>query len=230
MTPWSHDELVEQLRAVGREHYHDRHPFHVRMNRGELSRDEVRAWAANRYYYQKSIPIKDAVLLSQCPLREVRRLWVHRILDHDGTTEVPGGIELWLRLGEAVGLSREDLESDRHLLAGARDAVDSYVDFVRTHSWIEGVASSLTELFAPGLLRQRLDALERHYPWIEHAGFDYFRGRIDRSQRDGEEALGIVLRHAVTRADQESAVDALRFKCGLLWAQLNALSPAEARP
>src|SRR5262245_60489586 len=149
MEPWRPDEFVEQLRLVGRRQYHDKHPFHRLMNEGRLHRDQIQLWVANRFYYQKNIPIKDAFLLARCPIRDVRRRWVQRILDHDGSADDPGGIEKWLRLGEAAGLERDDLEHDRLLLPGVRFAVDAYLNFVGTRPWIEGVASSLTELFAP---------------------------------------------------------------------------------
>src|SRR5436305_3320142 len=170
MPPWKPDEFTEQLRQVGRQQYHDKHPFHRLMNQGRLDREQICLWVANRFYYQKNIPIKDALLLARCPVREVRRRWVQRILDHDGTGTDPGGIEKWLRLGEAVGLSRDDLEGDRLLLPGVRFAVDAYVNFVGSRPWVEGVAASLTELFAPPLLAERLAALARHYPWIDPAG------------------------------------------------------------
>ena len=221
--PWDPNEFTEQLRQVGRRHYHDQHPFHRLMNEGRLEREPIRLWVANRFYYQKNIPIKDAILLARCPLREVRRLWVRRILDHDGWGDDPGGIEKWLRLGEAVGLSREDLQSDRHLLAGARYAVDAYVQFVASRPWIEGVASSLTELFAPPLMTERLAAFEKHYTWIDPAALDYFRSRPSLATRDSEHALALVLAHCSDRDDQERAVAALRFKCELLCAQLDAL-------
>jgi pyrroloquinoline-quinone synthase len=220
---WSADEFTAQLRAVGAEAYHDRHPFHQRMNAGALARDELRAWVANRFYYQQCIPLKDAALLSRCPDRRVRRVWVRRILDHDGHGEDPGGIEKWLRLGEAVGLARDVLEEERMLLPGVRFAVDAYVRFVQTRPWIEGVASSLTELFAPTLMQARLAAFERHYPWIDRAGLAYFRSRLRQAPRDSDEALGIVLETCTERAHQERAVAALRFKCEVLTAQLDAL-------
>src|SRR5262245_59016734 len=159
---WSPEQFTEQLREVGRQQYHDKHPFHRLMNDGRLDREQIRLWVANRFYYQKNIPIKDALLLARCPVREVRRCWVQRILDHDGTGTAPGGIEKWLRLGEAVGLTRDELERDRRLLPGVRFAVDAYVQFVGTRPWIEGVASSLTELFAPQLMTTRLAAFDTH--------------------------------------------------------------------
>ena len=223
MDPWQPEEFTQQLQAVGRDHYHDRHPFHQLMNEGRLDRGQLQLWAANRFYYQKNLPIKDAVILSRCPLREVRRQWIQRILDHDGTSSDPGGIEKWLRLAEAMGLTRDDLESERRLLPGVRYAVDAYVHFVATRPWIEGVASSLTELFAPKLMAKRLAAFEEHYAWIDPAALAYFRSRLAQAPRDSEYGLSLVLTHCRSRSEQDSAIAALRFKCDLLWAQLDAL-------
>jgi pyrroloquinoline-quinone synthase len=193
------------------------------MHEGRLDRDQIRLWVANRFYYQKNIPIKDAILLARCPLREVRRRWVQRILDHDGTDTDPGGIEKWLRLGEAAGLSRADLENDRLLLPAVRFAVDGYVNFVATRPWIEGVAASLTELFAPALMTRRLAAFEAHYRWIDPAALAYFRSRPPLAARDSEHGLALVLTNCQSREEQERAVAALRFKCDVLCAQLDAL-------
>jgi pyrroloquinoline-quinone synthase len=193
------------------------------MNDGRLNREQIRLWVANRFYYQKNIPIKDALLLARCPVREVRRRWVQRILDHDGWGDDPGGIERWLRLGEAAGLSRQDLEADRFLLPGVRFAVDAYVHFVSDRPWIEGVASSLTELFAPPLMTERLAAFEKHYTWIDPAALDYFRSRPSLAARDSDHGLALVLTYCRTREEQERAVAALQFKCDLLCAQLDAL-------
>ncbi|MBM4070361.1 MAG: pyrroloquinoline-quinone synthase PqqC [Planctomycetes bacterium] len=223
MNPWSPAQFSEQLRQVGRDRYHDKHPFHLLMNEGRLDRQQICLWVANRFYYQKNIPIKDALLLSRCPLREVRRRWVQRILDHDGFGDDPGGIEKWLRLGEAVGLNRDELERDLILLPGVRFAVDAYVNFVATRPWIEGVASSLTELFAPALMTERLAAFERHYTWIDPAALAYFRSRPSLARRDSDHGLTLVTEYCRTRAEQECAVAALRFKCDILAAQLDAL-------
>jgi pyrroloquinoline-quinone synthase len=223
MQPWSPDEFTEQLRQVGRQQYHDKHPFHRLMNEGRLTREQIQLWVANRFYYQKNIPIKDALLLARCPVREVRRRWVQRILDHDGWGDDPGGIEKWLRLGEAAGLDRDDLESERLLLPGVRFAVDAYVNFVGSRPWIEGVASSLTELFAPALMKERLAAFERYYPWIDPAALTYFRSRPPLAARDSEHGLELVHRYCRSHEEQERAVAALRFKCDLLGAQLDAL-------
>jgi pyrroloquinoline-quinone synthase len=223
MQPWQPEEFTEQLRQVGRQQYHDKHPFHRLMNEGQLDREQIRLWVANRFYYQKNIPIKDALLLARCPLREVRRRWVQRILDHDGSESDPGGIEKWLRLGEFAGLSRADLESERFLLPGVRFAVDAYVNFVASRAWIEGVASSLTELFAPTLMTERLAAFEKHYTWIDPSALDYFRSRPSLAKRDSDHGLELVHEYCRSREEQERAVAALRFKCDVLSAQLDAL-------
>ena len=223
MDAWTAEEFSDQLHEVGRDHYHDKHPYHVLMNEGQLTPDQVQLWVANRFYYQKHIPTKDAILLSRCPLREVRRRWVQRILDHDGYGDDPGGIEKWLRLGEGVGLDRETLESDEMVLPGTRFAVDGYLNFVATRPWIEGVASSLTELFAPDLMTRRLAAFEKYYTWISQDTLEYFRSRPPLARRDCEHGMSLVQEHCQSRQEQQRAVDALRFKCDLLWAQLDAL-------
>lgn len=223
MEPWSHDELEARLRAVGERQYHDKHPFHKLMNDGKLDKDQLRTWCVNRMYYQKNIPVKDAILLSKIPNREDRRKWVQRILDHDGTGDDPGGIEKWLVMGEAMGLSREHDLIDAKLLPGTRYAVDAYVNFVREKPWIEGVASSLTELFAPKLHGKRLAAFEKHYTWIDPAALEYMRMRPKQANRDVDHGLSLVKQHCTTRETQEKAIAALTFKCELLWAQLDAL-------
>lgn len=225
----SHEIFLAKLREVGARAYHDKHPFHVAMNEGRLSPEALRGWVINRFYYQRNIPIKDAAILSNCPLREVRRLWIHRITDHDGvagseaTHENEGGIEAWLRLGEACGVSRDDLGQDRLVEPGVRFAVDAYVTFARTQPWPVAIASSLTELFAPDLMSARLAAFEKFYGWIDSAGLDYFRRRITQARRDSDDALQITMEHCNTRELQEAAIGALQFKCDLLWAVLDAI-------
>lgn len=228
-TPWTEQELEEKLRAQ-QTRYHHLHPFHERMNNGELTPTQVRRWVANRFYYQKSIPLKDAAILSNCPCLEVRREWIGRIIDHDGRTEGEGGIEAWLRLGESVRLSREELLDERHVLPGVRYAVDAYVNFCRTRPWIEAVAASLTELFGPDAIRVRLVALEQHYSWIDPVGFDYFRTRLKQAPQDARYALDLVLRHCRTQETQDRAVQALAFKCDLLWSQVEAIDRGDTRP
>lgn len=217
--------FAEALRAHSRR-YHDQHPFHVRMNAGELSRRQIRGWVANRFYYQENIPRKDAAILSNCPDLAFRRRWIRRIVDHDGTAAGEGGIEAWLRLGEAAGLSREEVRDHRHLVPGVRFAVDAYVDFARTRPWVEAVASSLTELFAPGLMAARLAAFERWYPWVDPAGLVYFRTRLEQAPRDCEHALEVVVSHCLSDESRARAVDALSFKCDVLWSQMNAIEQA----
>ena len=203
--------------------YHDKHRFHVLMNSGQLSREAIQTWVANRFYYQVNIPVKDAAIISNCPLREVRRLWLHRIVDHDGSQGEEGGIGAWLRLGRACGLHRDELIEGRLVIPAVRFAVDAYVNFTRFQPWPIAVASSLTELFAPDLMLKRLEAFERFYPWIEPRGLEYFRNRLAQAPRDAREALRLTLTHCTTREMQEAAVQALQFKCELLWAMLDAI-------
>ncbi|WP_028926273.1 pyrroloquinoline-quinone synthase PqqC [Pseudonocardia acaciae] len=217
--------FVEELRSQSAR-YHDRHPFHVRMNAGRLSRSQIRGWVANRFYYQENIPRKDAAILSNCPDPAVRRRWVRRILDHDGTAGGEGGIGAWLRLGEAVGLDREELLDGRHLVPGVRFAVDAYVNFARTRPWVEAVASSLTELFAPDLMAERLAAFERHHRWIDRGGLAYFRNRLEQAPRDSEHALEVVTERCRTAEERARAVAALSFKCDVLWSVMDAIDGA----
>jgi pyrroloquinoline-quinone synthase len=228
-TPWTAAEFEAELRKQ-HHRYHHLHPFHQRMNAGELTKEEVQRWVINRFYYQRNIPLKDAAILSNCPDHEVRRHWISRIIDHDGTTEGTGGIEAWLKLGEAVGLCKEQLLNDQNTLPGVRYAVDAYVNFCKTKPWIESVASSLTELFGPDAIRTRLAALEKHYLWIDPRGFDYFRTRLHQAPQDASYALNLVISNCRTRDMQERAVQALIFKCDLLWSQLEAIDRGETRP
>lgn len=221
-SPLPTDEFVAHLRTMGKT-YHDRHPYHVLMNQGKLTRHQLQGWVANRFYYQTQIPIKDAAILSNCPERELRRGWIQRIMDHDGTDADIGGIEKWLRLGEAVGLKREELLTQTRLLPGVRYAVDAYVNFCRTQPWIIAMASSLTELFAPALMSKRIAAFEQHYPWVKEEGLRYFRGRLTQAPRDADFALRLVVERCRSRELQEQAVAALKFKCELLWAMLDAM-------
>ena len=221
--PLSRKAFIAGLQAMGSAAYHDKHPFHVLMNSGQLSRDAIRFWAANRFYYQEHIPIKDAFILSNCPLREVRRLWLHRIVDHDGQKGDEGGIGAWLRLGQACGVSRKKMLSGQYVLPGVRFAVDAYVNFVRVQPWPIAVASSLTELFAPSLMSERLKAFERFYPWVDQSGLEYFKNRIVQAPRDSREALELTIDQCRTREMQDAALGALRFKCELLWAMLDCM-------
>ena len=220
---WSAEELERQLRALGEARYHNRHPFNQRMHTGELSRTELQLWVANRYRYQQAIPLKDAAILSNCPEQAVRRAWIQRIIDHDGREGSEGGLEAWLRLAEAMGVAREVVLSEAWVLPGVRFAVDAYVQFCRTRPWLEAVAASLTELFAPTIVSERLSAILTHYTWIEPEGLQYFRNRLTQAPRDAEYALGLVLERCVTREWQDRAVAALNFKCDVLWSLLDAV-------
>ncbi|MGW0877042.1 pyrroloquinoline-quinone synthase PqqC [Streptomyces sp. NPDC002740] len=223
---WSEDQLENRLRDLATARYHDHHPFNQRMHRGELSPDELRTWVANRFYYQCNIPVKDALILAKLELPAQRRSWIRRIQDHDGVAGRDGGIERWLRLGEAVGLDRRELLAQRRLLPGARLAVDGYVNFCRNNSALEAVASSLTELCAPSIMLTRLETFPLHYPWIDDAGLSYFRDRVPQGRRDGSEALSWVKEWAVTRDQQDRALAALSFKCDVLWSLLDSVQGA----
>jgi pyrroloquinoline-quinone synthase len=229
-TIWSREEFTARLRAVATERYHDRHPFNVRMHEGALTRAELRRWILNRFHYQRHIPVKDALILAKFDDSELRRSWLRRIQDHDGEKDGDGGIERWLRLGEAAGIDRARLESGDEVLPGVRLAVDGYVNFCRLNGPLEAVAASLTELSAPGIMRTRIAAFEEYYRWIDADGLTYFRNRIGQGNRDSEEALALVLEWARTRDQQEAAVAALAFKCDVLWSLLDAVDCAGERP
>jgi pyrroloquinoline-quinone synthase len=226
---WDKPTFTERLREIGTRQYHHQHPFHLRMNAGELGPEAIRGWVANRFYYQRNLPVKDAAILSNCPLREVRQVWLHRIVDHDGTAEGTGGIEAWLKLGEACGMSREEIQDGRHVVPGARFAVDAYVNFARTKPWPVAVASSLTELFAPDLMASRLAAVDKHSTWVKPWGFDYFRRRVTQARVDSEEGLALTLQYCDTPELQREAVRALSFKCDVLWALLDAIERIGAK-
>jgi len=222
---WSRQEFEARLRALG-DRYHIHHPFNVMLNTGKATREQIRGWVANRFYYQVNIPIKDAAILANCTDRAARRQWVQRILDHDGYGDDPGGIDSWLRLGEAVGLSRDHVESLRDVLPGVRFAVDAYVNFARRAPWQEAACSSLTELFAPQIHKQRLANWPEHYPWIERDGLGYFQSRVSLARRDVEHGLAVTLDHFRTRAEQERALTILTFKLDVLWAMNDAMAAA----
>jgi len=224
-TPWSRAEFEQNLRAKGRK-YHIYHPYQVAMNSGKLTKEQIQGWVCNRFYYQIAIPIKDAAILSNMPDRDHRRQWITRIIDHDGTQGDEGGIDAWLRLGEAVGLAREEVSSLRHVLPGVRFAVDAYINFARRAPWQEAVCSSLTELFAPEIHKERLANWPQHYPWIDQSGYAYFRKRLAEARRDVEHGLRVSLEYFQTRAQQERALEILQFKLDILWSMLDAMQIA----
>jgi pyrroloquinoline-quinone synthase len=223
--PWSAAEFERRLRERGSA-YHIHHPFNVMLNSGKATPEQIRGWVMNRFYYQISIPRKDAAIIANCGERAVRRHWVQRLLDHDGYGEDPGGIESWLRLAEAVGLARAQVESLSHVLPGVRFAVDAYVNFARQAPWPEAVCASLTELFAPEIHRQRLAGWPEHYPWIDRAGLGYFQTRLSRAPRDVEHSLALTLERFRTRAAQQRALEVLQFKLDVLWQMNDALALA----
>jgi len=220
--PWTTEEFEARLRDKGHA-YHIHHPFNIMLNSGAATPEQIRGWVGNRFYYQVNIPIKDAAILANCPDRAARRIWVQRILDHDGVGDDPGGIESWLRLAEAVGLARERVERLTDVLPGVRFAVDAYVNFARRAPWQEAACSSLTELFAPAIHRQRLAGWPEHYPWIDRAGLQYFQDRVSRARRDVEHGLAVTLEWFKTRAAQERALDILQFKLDVLWSMNDAM-------
>jgi pyrroloquinoline-quinone synthase len=223
VTAWSREEFEQKLRDKGRA-YHIHHPFNVMLNSGRATPEQIRGWVANRFYYQISIPIKDAAILANCDDRAVRRNWVQRILDHDGYGDDPGGIESWLRLAEAVGLERPKVESLSEVLPGVRFAVDAYVNFARRAPWPEAVCSSLTELFAPEIHKQRLAGWPDYYPWIDRSGLHYFQSRVSLARRDVEFGLAVTLERFTTREQQERALRILQFKLDVLWQMNDAMA------
>jgi pyrroloquinoline-quinone synthase len=226
--PLAPPAFVERLRSEGSARYHHLHPFNLRMHAGELTKPELQRWVCNRYYYQTRIPIKDGLIVSKSEDPAFRRAWIRRIADHDGTKEGEGGLHEWLVLAGGLGLNRAEVRSCERVLPAVRAACDAYVDLVRTRSLLEAVASSLTEHFAPDIMRTRVAAWERHYPWVDGEALAYFRSRISRATRDAQEALAFVVEHATTRVLQEACVRALVDKCKILWALLDAVSEVTA--
>jgi pyrroloquinoline-quinone synthase len=218
------DEFLARLRAEGETRYHDRHPFHVAMHAGELSRAQIQGWTLNRYYYQTRIPIKDALILAKSDDPAFRRSWIRRIHDHDGTREGEGGLALWLRLAAGVGLDPNEVKSCARVLPAVRFACDGYVQLVRERTLVEAVASSLTEFFSPDIMTKRIQAWEKHYPWVDPKVQEYFRSRVPRAREDSGEALAFVMQNATTRAMQDRCLDAFITKCDVLWCLLDAVA------
>ena len=223
------EELRAQFQATGEERYHHQHPFHLLMHEGKLSRGQLQAWALNRYYYQSIIPIKDSIILSRGPDPVFRRAWRKRVVDHDGDATSEGGIKRWIKLAEATGLDPAQVRAGRGILPATRFAVNEYLNIVRSRTLLEAVASSLTELFSPQLITLRVDKLRQHYPWLAN-GLDYFEARLYQAPEDSQFAVNYVFDNAKTRAEQELAIQALRDKCDILWAQLDALYFAYVQP
>lgn len=223
-------EFERRLRAIGAERYHDKHPFHIALHDGALNQGQVQAWVLNRFYYQRSIPLKDASLIGRAEDIALRREWIGRITDHDGTAPGEGGIHRWLVLAQGVGLDRDYVAGLTGVLPATRFACEAYIRFVREKSTLEAVASSLTELFAPDLHKTRIAALLEHYPFANDQTLSYFRTRLTQAPRDVDFGLSYVLANAQTREDQEKCLAALTFKTEVLWAQLDALNHAYVTP
>ena len=220
--PWSREEFEAKLRGMEK-FYHIHHPIHTLMNEGQLNKAQLQGWVANRFYYQIMIPIKDANIMANCPDRKTRAIWVQRILDHDGHPDDPGGIEAWVQLGIAVGLTREEITSLKHVLPGVRFAVDAYVNFARRSEWHEAASSSLTELFAPKIHQQRLDNWPEMYPWVQQEGYIYFRKRLSEARRDVEHGLELTLDWYKPRKQQDRMLEILKFKLDVLWTMADAM-------
>lgn len=217
-------DLVERLRSEGARRYHDHHPFHVAMHEGRLTKRQIQAWVENRYYYQTRIPKKDALVLSKADDPAFRRMWIRRIVDHDGAVEGEGGLAMWLRLADGVGLERARVERCADVLPGVRFACDRYMALVDESPLVVAVASSLTEFFSPDIMSKRVLAWEKHYPWVPSELLEYFRSRVPRAARDSREAIDYVTTHATTPELEEACVAALIEKCTILWALLDAVS------
>ena len=226
----SHEELEAALRDIGARRYHNLHPFHRLLHDGKLNKDQVRAWALNRYYYQAMIPVKDAALLARLPDAQLRRIWRQRIVDHDGDHEGDGGIERWLKLAEGVGFARDYVLSTKGILSATRFSVDAYVHFVSERSLLEAIASSLTEMFSPTIISERVAGMLKNYDFITKETLAYFDKRLTQAPRDADFALDYVKRHATTPEMQRAAMAALTFKCNVLWTQLDALYFAYVAP
>ena len=223
--PLEPNALADALRSFSTSYYAS-HPFHHLMHEGRLTPRQLQGWVANRLAYQRAIPRKDAAIISNCPDPDVRREWMQRIVDHDGSSPGTGGIEMWIRLGEALGVPRDEMEDERHVLPGVRFAAEAYVTFCKTRPWIEAVASSLTELFAPDLMRKRIAAFPEHYPWIRPEALDYFKSRLVQAPRDSRQGLRLVQQHCTTVERQRRAFEALAFKLEMLWVMIDTIHNA----
>lgn len=230
MTLLSPEQLEKRLRAIGAERYHRLHPFHRLLQSGRCSKGQVQAWALNRYCYQAAIPRKDAALMARCEDRAVRRIWRHRLVDHDGEHADDGGIARWLRLTDGLGLARGEVESMRGVLPATRFAVEAYVRFVAERTLLEAIASSLTELFSPAIINERVEGMLANYDFVTRETLAYFVARPPQAKRDSDFALGYVKEHATEPSAQAAVIAALEFKCGVLWAMSDALYHAYVEP
>jgi pyrroloquinoline-quinone synthase len=220
------EELEAALRRIGSQRYHNLHPFHRLLHGGRLTRGQVQAWALNRYYYQSRIPMKDCALMARISDPDLRQIWAQRVLDHDGSREGPGGVARWLKLCGAVGLDPESVRREEGILPATRFAVDAYVRFVSERTLLEAIASSLTEMFSPGIIRERVSGMLAGYSFVDEEALAYFRPRLNQAPRDADFALAYVKEHATTPELRRAVCEALLFKCDLLWSLLDALNHA----
>jgi coenzyme PQQ biosynthesis protein C len=230
----SPEQLEAELRTIGDARYHNKHPFHKLMNTGKLTKGQLQAWALNRYYYQAMIPVKDSVILSRMEDAAMRRIWRQRIIDHDGDSddnnETRGGIARWIALTDGLGLERAYVTSGKGILPATRFAVDAYVNFVRVKPMLEAIASSLTEMFSPATIGERVHGMLKNYEFLDEKILAYFEKRLTQAPRDADFALDYVKREARTPEQQQGVMAALSFKCDVLWAQLDALNHAYVTP
>ncbi|MEM9781864.1 MAG: pyrroloquinoline-quinone synthase PqqC [Pseudomonadota bacterium] len=226
--PLGPDALEAALRAIGEERYHHLHPFHRRLHSGGCSIDEVRAWALNRFCYQRVVPLKDSAILARMDDTVLRRIWRQRVIDHDGEMDdhPEGGLRRWLALTDGLGLERSYVTSMRGALPAVRFACEAYLHFVAERSLLEAIASSLTEMFSPMIIKQRVTGMLQHYDFVSEDTLRYFKNRLTEAPRDADFAIGYVRQHALTLDEQDRALEALRFKCSMLWAQLDAIEHA----
>jgi coenzyme PQQ biosynthesis protein C len=224
------DELEAKLRDIGARRYHRQHPFHHMMYNGQCTKGQLQAWALNRFYYQSMIPVKDASLIARCHDSDLRREWRSRLADHDGNVSGEGGIARWLKLTDGLGLDREYVTSLQGLLPATRFAVEAYVHFVAEKTLLEAVASSLTELFSPTIIGERMEGMLKHYDFVSEETMAYFSARPPQARRDSDFALAYVKQNARTPEQQLLALKALEFKCDVLWSMLDALHYAYVTP
>ena len=222
-TPWTNEQFENELRKIGKKRYHDNCKFHHLLHSGKLNKGQVQAWAINRYYYQINISIKDSALMSRITDPSLRRIWIKRILDHDGRKGDEGGIERWYKLTDGLGLEKEYVKSTKGILPATRFAVDAYVTFVREKSLLEGVTSSLTELFAPKIHKERIVGMLENYDFINDITMAYFKKRVDQATDDASFVLNYALQNCKTRSEQEDVCNALKFKTDVLWVMQDAL-------
>ena len=226
----SKEQLEERLRKIGEHYYHNKHEFHKLLHSGKLNKGQIQAWALNRYCYQAGIPIKDSLLMAKLPSNDLRREWRQRVVDHDGRQVGEGGIERWLKLTEDLGLNRDYVISRKGALPATQFAVDAYIHFVADMPLLDAVASSLTEIFSPQIISERMTGMLANYDFITEDTLAYFKPRLKQARRDVDWALKYVLDNADTIKQQESVLQALRFKCDVLWSQLDGLYYAYVSP